>query len=83
MEFSKSSSTEKVYSGKGHPHEIRKINNLIYHLKGKQKEIKHKGSRRKEAIKIREWNREQNKNKKRSMKPRVILILKINKIEQA
>ena len=37
MEFSKSSSKEKAYSGKGRPHEIRKINNPIYNLKEKKK----------------------------------------------
>ena len=53
MEFSKSNSKEKAYSGKGHSHELRKINILIYHLKEKKEETKHKGSRRKEAINTR------------------------------
>lgn len=58
MEFSKSNSTEKVYSGKGHPHEIRKINNLIYHLKGKKRRDKaqrkqEKGSNKNQRMKQR------------------------------
>ena len=79
MRCSKSSSKAEVYSNTGLPQETSQIKNLTYHLKelAKEEQTKHKVSRRKEIIKIREEInkieiRKKNKTKhwKETMKPR-------------
>ena len=61
MEFSKSSSKEKAYSGKGHPHERRKINILIYHLKEKKRRDKAQRQQEKGSNKYQSMNETENK----------------------
>ena len=81
MESTKSSSKREIYSSTGLPQERRKISNKQYNLPYKvirKGRIKPKVSRRKEIIKIRmEINkRETKKDKKRSMKPRAVILKK-------
>jgi len=65
MEFSKSSSKEKAYSGKGRPHEIRKINNPIYNLKEKKRRDKAQRQQEKGSNKHQRMNATENKIKTR------------------